>query len=91
MRALAGLVSTLVLMLVSLPVGAGPAGADEAPAPRHSKRDLAQSYKPFRVAGVDWYRSVGAARLRADRLRRTDRKDRLILQMRMLGPMDGST
>lgn len=70
-----------------------PAAASEpaAPAFKYSKRDLAESYRPHRVHGVDWYRTIGAARLRESRLRKSQGHERLIFQMRMLGPMDGPT
>ena len=73
--------------------GAAPdaAAAEAGPAFKFSKRDLAESYRPYRVQGVDWYRTIGAARLRENRLRRSQGRARPIFQMRMLGPMDGPT
>lgn len=75
---------------------AAPATAPEtaregAPDFKFSKRDLAESYRPYRVHGVDWYRTIGAARLRENRLRRSQGRARPLFQMRMLGPMDGPT
>ena len=73
------------------PAATPAAGPEGAPTFKFSKRDLAESYRPYRVQGVDWYRTIGAARLREKRLRRSQGRALPIFQMRMLGPMDGPT
>ena len=65
--------------------------AGSKPAFKPSKRDLAAFYKPTRVQGIDWYARIGAARFRNERIRMGGGEPRPILQMRALGPLDGST
>jgi len=79
-------VAVLLVLLAALP-----APAAEPPAFRPSKADLAASTKPLRLHGVDWFSRLGAARAKEMRMHRPPGHERLILQMRMLGPLDGAT
>lgn len=73
------------------PTAEKPAEGEQEPRFRPTKQDLAASYRPHRIHGVDWYRTVGAGRTMELRKKRAPGEERLILQMRMLGPLDGAT
>ena len=89
----------LVVLAVWLAVFSVPGGplagateeAPQRPAFRPTKVDLLGSYRPYRIHGIDWYESVGAARAKELRMHRPPGEERLLLQMRMLGPLDGAT
>jgi hypothetical protein len=73
---------------------AGPcaaAGRRHEPAFVPTKEELTASYKPHEVQGVPWFEGVGAARASELRKKRAPGKERLIVEVRMLGPMDGAT
>ena len=86
-------VGVLALVLVGGLLGAVALEVDAAPKKgwTPTKEDVAASYQPFRHEGIDWYPRFGGARVRAERLQRREGRERLILQVRILGKFDGST
>ena len=88
--------AAMAVVLFTSPGAAAEPGVDrreakKLPAHQRSKKDLAASYSPTRIHGVDWYARVGAARLKNERIQKAGGAERLIFQMRALGPLSGST
>ncbi len=82
-------------LLLALAVLLGlPALADAKPKAKGwqpTKADMVAYYRPVKVEGIDFYERLGAARWRGERLAAEDRRERLVLQMRILGRLDGAT
>ena len=88
MRRTFTLLSSLAL-LVALPAlaDAKPKAARWQP----TKADFVAYYRPVKVDGLPFYERLGAARWRGERLAAEDGRARLVLQMRVLGRLDGAT
>ena len=56
-----------------------------------SKEDLRSWYKPVRVHGTPFYDRLGAARWQGLRRAAVDGQPRLLLELRILGALDGAT
>ncbi len=87
----AALASAAFVLLLAGAAAADKSAAKAKPAFKPSRADLAASYKPLMISGTPWYTRVGAARWHGQKKQRKDGKERLILQLRVLGPLDGAT
>lgn len=67
------------------------AKARDGDAWRPSKEDLASWLKPIRLHDTPFYGRVGAARWQGQRRTAEDGRTRLLLELRILGPLDGAT